>query len=248
MTAPSDMESMTKEVKVPCDLCDKLLSFTNLRRHKKTVHNTNGKKWTCQVCGQISQTETRLAQHQKQKHQKPKESEVFCCPNCEYRTICRRYLVDHTKLQHTQSGDGQFICSQGSCFTKPTIYPNLARLNKHRSCHQKQTCKTCGKNYATLRNLKRHEKLKHQKEPSDKSKSNENANSEKGILQNPIACMAPKTPNLKRHSSVPKNWNPMTPNTSNEPLDNAFLADPGYSSSWDAAYSEVLSNAVFVHI
>ena len=35
MTAPSDMESMTKEVKVPCDLCDKLLSFTNLRRHKK---------------------------------------------------------------------------------------------------------------------------------------------------------------------------------------------------------------------
>ena len=40
----------------------------------------------------------------------------------------------------------------------------------------------------------------------------------------------------------------MTPNTSNEPLDNAFLADPGYSSSWDAAYSEVLSNAVFVHI
>ena len=245
MTAPSDMESMTKEVKVPCDLCDKLLSFTNLRRHKKTVHNTNGKKWTCQVCGQISQTETRLAQHQKQKHQKPKESEVFCCPNCEYRTICRRYLVDHTKLQHTQSGDGQFICSQGSCFTKPTIYPNLARLNKHRSCHQKQTCKTCGKNYATLRSLKRHEKLKHQKEPSDKSKSNENANSEKRIVQNPVARMAPKTPKLKRFSSLPKGWSPITPDASHEPMDLGFLASPSYIS-WDAEYSEVLRNASFV--
>ena len=54
--------------------------------------------------------------------------------------------------------------------------------------------------------------------------------------------MAPKTPKLKRFSSLPKGWSPITPDDSHEPLDLGFLASP----SWDAEYSEVLRNAFFV--
>ena len=65
--------------------------------------------------------------------------------------------------KHIQSRNGQFIFTQGSCFQKATIYPNQAILNKHRTCHQQQACKVCGKNVGSLRSLKRHEKSKHKK-------------------------------------------------------------------------------------
>ena len=63
--------------------------------------------------------------------------------------------------------------------------------------------------------------------------------------QNPLACMAPKTPKLKQCSSLPKGWSPITPDASHDPLDLGFLASPSYIS-WDAEYSEVLRNASFV--
>ena len=63
--------------------------------------------------------------------------------------------------------------------------------------------------------------------------------------QNPLVCMAPKTPKLKLFTSLPKGWSPITPDASNEPLDLGFLASPS-NSSWDAEYSEVLRNALFV--
>ena len=53
------------------------------------------------------------------------------------------------------------------------------------------------------------------KEPIDKSKGKENVNGEK-IRQNPFACIAPKTLKLKRFSSLPKGWSPITPDASHE--------------------------------
>ena len=71
--------------------------------------------------------ESRLAQHEKLHKCDASESNIFCCLNCDYRTICKRYMADHTKLKHIQSGNGQFICTQGSCFQKPTIYDSLSQ-------------------------------------------------------------------------------------------------------------------------
>ena len=65
------------------------------------------------------------------------------------------------------------------------------------------------------------------KEPIEKSKGKKNANGQK-IRQNPLSSMAPKSPKLKRFSSLPKGWSPMTPNASNEPLDLGFLTNPNY--------------------
>ena len=56
---------MGKMVKVSCGECSKLLTFTNLKRHMKTVHDRDiGKRWTYQNCGKASQSEKRLIQHQ----------------------------------------------------------------------------------------------------------------------------------------------------------------------------------------
>ena len=34
--------------------------------------------------------------------------------------------------------------------------------------------------------------------------------------QNPLVCMAPKTPKLKLFTSLPKGWSPITPDASHE--------------------------------
>ena len=49
---------MGKMVKVQCGECSKMLSFTNLKRHMKTVHNEDtGKRWICNSCGKASQSD-----------------------------------------------------------------------------------------------------------------------------------------------------------------------------------------------
>ena len=141
--------------------------------------------------------------------------------HCRISNSCSGGSLQIAGAKHIQSGNGQFIFTQGSCFQKPTIYPNQAILNKHRTCHQQQACKVCGKNVGSLRSLKRHEKSKHEKEPIDKSKGKENANGQKRIRQIILLAWLQK---LKLFSSLPKGWSPINPNASNEPLDLGFSA------------------------
>ena len=42
------------------------------------------------------------------------------------------------------------------------LYPNQAKLDKHRTCHENKSCTTCGKVFGAKRNLRRHEKIKHE--------------------------------------------------------------------------------------
>ena len=53
-------------------------------------------------------------------------------------------------------------CVVGKCSEKPMSYPNQARLDKHRTCHENASCTTCGKMFGAKRNLRRHEKNKHE--------------------------------------------------------------------------------------
>ena len=51
--------------RVPCLVCKKMLAFTSVSRHMKTVHSEKiGKIWGCVECGKILQDEKRLTQHQ----------------------------------------------------------------------------------------------------------------------------------------------------------------------------------------
>ena len=54
-----------KTFRVPCEVCKKMLAFTSVSRHMKTVHAEKiGKIWGCVECGKILQDEKRLTQHQ----------------------------------------------------------------------------------------------------------------------------------------------------------------------------------------
>ena len=91
-----------------------MLSFTNLKRHMKTVHNEDtGKRWICNSCGKASQSEKRLILHETLHRSGDfDDQKIYSCNDCDYRTIVERYLVDHKKTQHTSSGNGQFICAR----------------------------------------------------------------------------------------------------------------------------------------
>ena len=178
MTAPStqDMGELLTTVRVPCLVCKKILTFSNMKRHVKTVHGGEGKKWACNVCGKIAQSESRLTKHQRihMAETNDREENIFNCADCEYRTLCKDYLVDHRRLMHTTTSHGQFICVVGKCFEKPLTFPNKARLEKHKSCHENKKCSSCGKLFGSTRNLKRHQRNKHDKDQNQSTNLNNN--------------------------------------------------------------------------
>ena len=57
----------------------------------------------------------------------------------------------------------------GKCSKKPSSFPNQPRLDKHKTCHASEKCTECGQIFGAMRNLRRHEKKKHQKEQVDLS-------------------------------------------------------------------------------
>ena len=159
-----------KTFRVPCEVCKKMLAFTSVSRHMKTVHAEKiGKIWGCVECGKILQDEKRLTQHQTIHNPQSENPSFFYCQDCNYKTKCKDYLVDHRRLMHNQTGNGQYICISGKCSKKPISFPNQPRLDKHKTCHASEKCEECGKIFGAKRNLKRHKKKKHQKEQADLS-------------------------------------------------------------------------------
>ena len=156
--------------RVPCLVCKKMLAFTSVSRHMKTVHQEKiGKIWGCVECGKILQNEKRLTQHQTLHNPQSENPSLFYCQDCNDKTKCKDYLVDHRRLMHNQTGNGQYICIAGKCSTKPSSFPNQPRLDKHKTNHASEKCTECGKIFGAKRNLRRHEKKKHQKDQVDLS-------------------------------------------------------------------------------
>ena len=75
------------------------------------------------------------------------------------------------------------MCVVGSCFDKPIPYPNLKRLEKHKTCHMNLKCGSCDKVFMAKRNLNRHMKNIHKDDHNDSNNSNhekEDGNANKG--------------------------------------------------------------------
>ena len=129
--------------KVSCSVCKKIMNFTSKSRHMQTVHNEQvGKIWGCQ-CGKILQSEKRLTQHQAMHRPEMANTSLHYCQDCNYKTKSKDYLVDHKRLMHLQTGNGQYICIAGKCSKKPISFPNQPRLDKHKTCHTSETCAKC---------------------------------------------------------------------------------------------------------
>ena len=70
-------------------------------------------------------------------------------------------MVDHVRMMHKKDGNGMFMCVIGKCFDKPISYPNLKRLEKHKTTNSNVKCDSCGKIFSAKRNLKRYFKNVH---------------------------------------------------------------------------------------
>ena len=167
------MTSPPMILKIRCSKCSKHLAVGSILRHMKTVHDQAiGKRWPCENCGKILQTEIRLNQHQALHSEQVNENQQYYCDDCPYRTIVKAYLTDHVRLMHKKVGNGMFMCVTGSCSSKPRTYPNLQRLEKHKTCHMNMKCGSCDKVFSAKRNLNRHKKNVHKDDQNDSNNSN----------------------------------------------------------------------------
>ena len=181
---------MTSPFKVDCSVCHKKLAFGSIIRHMKTVHDEKiGKRWECRECGKVMQTEGRLIQHENLHYENQTNERQFHCEECPYRTIVKAYLVDHERMMHKKDGNGMFMCIIGKCSEKPISYPNLKRLEKHKTTHANVKCDNCDKIFSAKRNLKRHCKNVHKTQDDSTNSNNDNDDNNSNPRNDPLTEM-----------------------------------------------------------
>ena len=149
-----------------CDVCNKSMAVTSLKRHRKTVHKENiGKQIQCPDCGKHFQSKSRLIQHLPSHRLNLAEdpSETLSCADsaeCKYKTTSKAYMRDHKRRIHT-ARPGIWMCFVGSCKEAPRSFLNNHQHEKHQQDHANVKCPECSKSFAAKRNMKRHIKSKH---------------------------------------------------------------------------------------
>ena len=105
--------------------------------------------------------------------EKPKK-----CNQCDFASSWEGNLRTHLKMHSGEKSNKCTLklltphsdqCIAGKCSEKPSSFPNQPRLDKHKTCHASEKCTECGQIFGAMRNLRRHEKKKHQKEQVDLS-------------------------------------------------------------------------------
>ena len=92
-----------------CEVCNKSMAVTSLKRHRKTVHKENiGKQILCPDCGKHFQSKSRLIQHLGSHKLNIAEDahEILSCTDsadCKYKTTSKAYLRDHKRRMHIAS-------------------------------------------------------------------------------------------------------------------------------------------------
>ena len=84
-----------------------------------------------------------LGQHHTMHNPHSENPSLFYCQDCNDKTKCKDYLVDHRRLMQNQTG--KYICISVKCSKTPSSFPNQPRLDKHKTCHASEKCTECGK-------------------------------------------------------------------------------------------------------
>ena len=135
-----------------CDYCGKILSsHTNLKRHKM-IH-TNDVKFRCTRCNQFFESQTKLDNHNREKHPSPL--------TCKY---CNKILSSSFTLQqHTRRHIKDMI--KFRCNICNRLYESQKELDKHndrvghKDSGRKWPCEYCCKFFVSHSNLNRHLKI-----------------------------------------------------------------------------------------
>ena len=165
-----------------CEVCNKSMAVTSLKRHRKTVHKENiGKQIQCPDCGKHFQSKSRLIQHLGSHRlnlaDDPSINTLSCTDSaeCKYKTTSKAYMRDHKRRIHTSSAiPGQWMCFVGSCKEAPRSFLNHHQHEKHQQDHANVKCPECGKSFAAKRNMNRHIKSKHKAVEASNISSNSN--------------------------------------------------------------------------
>ena len=113
------MHSGHKDVK--CDICEK--SFSNLRKHIKTVHTKNYK---CNICAKEFSLQCRLKKHTKNFH------ENYTCDYCGKTISGALYLKRHIDKHNYDNGPKNHKCDTcGKSFSKNSYLQSHIKNSKH---------------------------------------------------------------------------------------------------------------------
>ena len=128
-----------------CDLCNKEIAVTSVRRHMKGVHKERmGKVIDCDDCGKIYQTRARLAQHQNVHRSTSDLPKNLSCDACQYKTSNKDYMKNHKTRMHDMQ-PGVWICNINSCEEEP--FGAERNMKKHlKSAHKPPTDAETSKN------------------------------------------------------------------------------------------------------
>ena len=92
-----------------CEVCNKNMAVTSLKRHRKTVHKENiGKQIQCPDCGKHFQSKSRLIQHLASHRlnlaDDPQINTLPCTDSaeCKYKTTSKAYTWETTSEESTQ--------------------------------------------------------------------------------------------------------------------------------------------------
>jgi len=137
---------------LPCDQCDKVFTIKwNLDVHRQNFHHPEGRKFACDVCGQLFFTNVNLIHH-KMTH----EEKRFVCqvPGCA-KAFVQNFLLTRHMLVHTK--EKNFKCQKcGNGFG------NQARLQQHMDRHEgvkRAQCEVCEKRFFDNYKLKVHMRI-----------------------------------------------------------------------------------------
>ena len=157
-----------------CDLCNKEIAVTSVRRHMKGVHKERmGKVIDCDDCGKIYQTRARLAQHQNVHRSTSDLPKNLSCDACQYKTSNKDYLKNHKTRMHDMQ-PGVWICNINSCEEEPKSFINRHLLKKHQEIHINVFCPVCQRLFGAVRNMKKHLKSAHM--PPTDAETSKNSN------------------------------------------------------------------------
>ena len=169
-----------------CDICQKDMAVTSLKRHKKIVHQLKiGKQIECPDCGKLFQSKERLLQHLHSHALDPAQNHAHSCAKsveCKYKTNSRAYMNDHNRRMHNASAiPGQWMCFVGACQEKPRSFLNHHQHEKHQQDHANVNCPECNQLFSAKRNLKRHIRTKHKTVEANISRNSNESNPDENL-------------------------------------------------------------------
>ena len=179
------MDQTTSPLKITlirqCDICNKNMAITSLKRHKKIVHQSRiGKQIQCPDCGKLLQSKDRLLQHLNSHALGPTENHALSCAeseDCKYKTNSRAYMKDHKRRIHTASArPGIWMCFADSCKDKPRSFLNHHQQEKHQQDHANVKCPECSQLFSAKRNMNKHVKRKHKLVEANVSRNSNESN------------------------------------------------------------------------